>query len=134
MFGRLAQLAISVIGCPLNGTGFGETVTCTAPLPLGGTGGCAGVGDGVGDGVGAGVVPPLFDREGALAVDTFEGEVGSTEPQSIVTNARAIAAMRNGVRIRVRDYARRAPWVKSCTGAARSDVYRAFDAVTPNAP
>jgi hypothetical protein len=134
VFGRLAQLAISVIGCPLNGTGFGEIVTCTAPLPLGGTGGCAGVGEGVGDGAGAGVVPPLFDREGTLAVDTFEGEVGSTAPQSMVTNASAIEAMRNGVRIRVRDYARRAPWAGSCTGAARSDVCHTFDAVTSNAP
>ena len=132
MFGRVAQLAISVIGCPLNGTGFGEIVTCTAPLPTGGTGGCAGVGDGVG--VGAGVVPPLFDRDGRFPLDTRDGEVGSTAPQSIVTSARAIEAMRNGVRIRVRDYARRAPWAGSCTAAARGDVRRAFDAVTPNAP
>ncbi|PYR74591.1 MAG: hypothetical protein DMF87_22100 [Acidobacteria bacterium] len=88
------------------------------PVPLEGTG-CGGIGEGVGVGVG---VPLLFDRDGTLPAGTLDGDVGSTEPQLIVTSARAIEAMTSGVRIRVRDYARRAPWAGSCTRAARGDV------------
>ena len=99
MVGRFAQLEISVIGCPLKATGFGDTVICTAPLPPDGAG--DGAGDGDGDGEGAGV-PLLFDRDGTFPVDTFDGDVGSTAPQSIVTSARTIEAMATDVRIRRR--------------------------------
>ena len=99
MFGLVAQLAISVIGCPLNGTGLGVTVTWTAPAPVPGDGDGEGAGLGVGDGVGVGV-PALFEREGTPLLVTGVGEVGSTDPQSIVTNAIASEAMTMGMRIR----------------------------------
>ena len=99
MFGLVAQLAISVIGCPLNGTGLCVTVTWTAPAPVPGDGDGEGAGLGVGDGVGVGV-PALFEREGTPLLVTGVGEVGSTDPQSIVTNAIASEAMTMGMRIR----------------------------------
>jgi hypothetical protein len=102
VFGRVAQLAISVIGWPLKGTGFGDTVTVTAPVaaPVDGAGDGVGEGVGEGDGLGAGAaVPPLFDREGTPADETGVGDVGSTAPQLIVTSAATSEATRNGVRI-----------------------------------
>ena len=80
----------------------------TAPAPLDGTGGCAGVGEGVGVGVGVGVAL-LFDRDGTLPVDTGDGDVGATAPQLIVTSASTIDAMTSDVRIRARCYARHRP-------------------------
>jgi hypothetical protein len=69
-----------------------------------------GEGDGLGDGEGAGAgVPGLFERDGTPAVDTGDGDVGSTEPQLIVESATASEAMRMGVRICRPGYARRAP-------------------------
>jgi hypothetical protein len=109
--GLFAQLAISVIAWPLKGTGLGETVTCTAPVPLDGLGEGVGVGDGAGlgdgvgvrDAVGVGVPAGLLDRDGTPPVVTGDGEVGSVEPQLMATNA---ATHRTATRVHVRMFLR----------------------------
>jgi hypothetical protein len=111
VFGRVAQLATPETGCPLNGTGFGDTVTCTFPLaPTGagwfgaGTGVGVGVGEGLGVGLGvglgAGAVPGLLDRDGtppATGVGVV-GDDGSTEPQPLAAIAKATMT-NNGARM-----------------------------------
>ena len=67
-----------------------------------------GDGRGAGEGVGAGV-PGLLEREGTPLLVTGVGDVGSTDPQLIVTNENASDAMTMGVRIRRGPYARHAP-------------------------
>jgi hypothetical protein len=123
--GLFAQLAISVIAWPLKGTGFGETVTCTAPVPLPvGLGEGVGVGDGVGvrDGVGVGVSAGLLDRDGTPPVVTGVGEVGSVEPQLTATNA---ATNRTATRIQARMFLRNTPGVRVADGlyARRAPVF-----------
>jgi hypothetical protein len=76
-------------------------------VPVPGVGDGDGTGLGDGDGVGAGV-PRLLEREGTPLL-TGVGDVGSTDPQLIVTNATASEAMTMGMRIAAREYARRAP-------------------------
>jgi hypothetical protein len=49
-----------------------------------------------------------LEREGTPLL-TGVGDVGSTDPQLIVTNATASEAMTMGMRIAAREYARRAP-------------------------
>jgi len=92
VFGLLSQLEISVIGCPLKGTGLGDTVTCTAPVPP------PGDGLGLGDGDGAGEPTGLLERDGEPS--TVDGEVGSVEPQLTATNA-AMSAMTARIQVRM---------------------------------
>ena len=67
------------------------------PLPGEGVGEGVGVGDGDGDGD---TVPPLLVRDGTPLVDTGEGDVGSTEPQLVATNASTSEAKSMGIRMR----------------------------------
>jgi hypothetical protein len=114
VFGRVLQLAISVIGWPLKGTGFGLIVTSTLPVAeLGGgvgagagagagagvgaglgAGAGAGLGAGVGAGAGAALGPRVVpDGTGALRAGTAVGAVGADSvcPQAAAATSAAIA-------------------------------------------
>ena len=77
---------MSVIGCPLYGTGFGVIVTCTRPTALAGG---AGVGEGGGAGVGAGAGGGVAAVGGLLRDGTVLGAPGadSTWPQPAAARA-----------------------------------------------
>ena len=87
----------------------------------------------MGDGDGTDVAG-LFDRDGTVPVPTDEGDVGSTEPQSIVTSATASEAMTMAMRMsrRIRKTRTRWHWAESCTAAPRSGAHAAFDAMSSN--